>query len=200
MSKRVLALLILSLSLAGCFKLEGILNATGGGSLTLSYSVGEDTSVAAVRKQVEGPDVKVENVEIANKRATVRLSFANVSKLGSTPIFKDLKVTWDKDDKGNGTFVGRYLSAKPQELNDQILDKLGREVTIDLTFPGDVVDSNARTVTGNKASWVLPTKDFAGPSGITLKATFKLAAAAASPPAASAAAGTPAAPTAAANN
>ena len=49
----------------------------------------------------------------------------------------------------------------------------GKDITISLTFPGEVVKSNATTTKGNNATWVIPHNDFSAAKETTFNATYK---------------------------
>jgi hypothetical protein len=165
----LLALVLLS----GCITADGVLKPDGSGTMKISYPVNQEVTADSERKRVASPHVKVEKAEVSGARATVQLAVDDVRKLDTSVLFTDVRVTLEEKDEGRRELVARRSNPKPVVLPDAALERLGREVKITLTVPGEVVESNGKTTGPTGVVWEMPTNDFFGVPQRELRVVYK---------------------------
>jgi len=152
----------------GCLTADGVLDADGGGTLSLVYPVPPATTEVSQRYLLQAPGVAVESLSISPEHtASAKLRMADVSALGKTIVFKDVKVTRSTEGS-NGV-----LTIEITTLNKQLNDKDVPGPKIGITFPGKVLEaSEPGVVAGNHVQWNFPLAEFASKSW-TLKVRYE---------------------------
>ena len=108
-----------------------------------------------------------------------KLSFADITKLPTARLFKDATVTRsDGTEKGTKVVTAKVVHPKPFEIPEATAKQLGNEVKFVVTFPGEIVESNARTTEGKTATWVYGLSEFHEMAEVPLTATYREAPAA----------------------
>ena len=175
--RKVLSLAVLSLSLAlgGCL-LDTTIDAKGAGDMTVSYKLPKTGKIDDVKKQMESPNVKVTSAEVNDKGdAVFKLKFDDVTKLSTAKFFKSATTTVTEDKaKGTKTITTKIVNKTPAKLPDKVLEFYGNKWELTVTFPGEIVDSNATTKAGNKATWTKTLQEFSSTPEFTLTATYKV--------------------------
>jgi len=176
--------------LSGCL-MDATLNATGGGTMTVKYRLTNASQMNAAKKRMQSSAVKLVSAQIdPAKWATFVIKFDDITKLSSTEFFAKTTIRTGEEG-GIRTFEAIYVNPDAVEMPEDMVAYFGREVTVKIEFPGPVVDSNATTTEGNRATWSYSMKDISTPQPVTVKARYKLGAAdaAGQAPAASGASG-----------
>jgi len=173
MTKRIYAALVaLSLfGISGCLTSESKLNADGSGTMTLSY-VTKPAAMVGERRRLEGPHVQVVKDEHKDGRALFELSFDDARQLNTSRYFENVEVTM-ADNAGNTDLTVKIVHKTTQRLTDEIADKVGKEVKIAITLPGEVVTSNATSTQGSTVTWTFASPDFTNMREVLLTATYK---------------------------
>ena len=152
----------------GCLTADGVLDADGGGTLSVVYPVPAATSETSQRYMLQAEGVTVESLTISPEHmASAKLRLADVSALGKTIMFKDVKVT-----RGTEGSDG-VLTIDITTLNRTIDNKDIPGPKIGITFPGKVLEaSEPGVVAGNHVQWNFPLAEFSSKSW-TLKVRYE---------------------------
>jgi len=169
-------LLAALLLLSGCL-FETTVDAKGGGTTHIRYRVQPNAKLEALKVQMQSPDVTIEKADLDQQGwATFDLKFADVTKLSTIGFFKQTTFKHeDGPDKGTKTLSAVVHNVKPGKIADSLVEYYGREVTIEVTLPGEVVKTNATSHKGEKATWTIPLNDFLSAKEVPLSATYKVA-------------------------
>jgi LppM domain len=177
MRKRILPLLALVALLlnAGCL-IDGKLDDKGGATMKVAYRLAPNAKVEAARKQMESSIVKVTNAAADKEnRATFDLEVKDVTKLNSATFFKNVQVKLsDGEDKGTKVFVAKHVNDRPGAIPEKLREYYGDEFQVSLTFPGEVVKSNATETKGDTATWKMTLNDFLKTKETDFQATYKV--------------------------
>jgi len=169
---RIALVAVAMLAVSGC-RIDLNLDAKGGGTGVVAYRLQKEWQLPAQKKNLESADVKVTDAEIDKDRlATFKVSFGDVTKLGTTQMFKTLILTRTVQD-GVVKLAGKVNAVNAVKLPDQGVDYFGPDVTITVTVPGDIVDSNAKSTAGKTATWVYPINDVLGAKDLPLTLSYK---------------------------
>ena len=189
---RALPVLLVALSaiaLAGCL-VESTLDAKGGGTMTVKTRGAPNDTLDAVRARYQGPGVAIVKATMDDKKnITVDLTYTDFRKLGGTRQFESTTFTLTEDAKAKTrTATAVTKVAKPLKLPPDQITYFGKDVTIAITVPGEVVETNGKAK-GKTVRWTTPLETLFGDSASTFSVTYKHSGA----PLTEAAAGTPAA-------
>ena len=153
----------------GCLTADGVLDADGGGTLSVVYPVPAATTEVSQRDLLHAQGVTVESLTISPEHmASAKLRMADVSALGKTLMFKDVKVT--RSTEGSNGVLTIEITTLDKPINKQGLPgpKIG------ITFPGKVLEaSEPGVVTGTHVQWNFPLADFLARKTWTLKARYE---------------------------
>ena len=153
----------------GCLMADGVLDADGGGTLSVVYPVPPATTEVSQRSLLQAQGVTVESLTISPEHtASAKLRMADVSALGKTVVFKDVKVT--RSTEGSNGVLTIEITTLDKPINKQGLPgpKIG------ITFPGKVLEaSEPGVVTGTHVQWSFPLADFLARKTWTLKARYE---------------------------
>jgi len=153
----------------GCLTADGVLDADGGGTLSVVYPVPAATTEVSQRDLLHAQGVTVESLTISPEHmASAKLRMADVSALGNTVMFRDVKVTRSTD--GSNGVLTIEITTLDKPINKQGLPgpKIG------ITFPGKVLEaSEPGVVTGTHVQWNFPLADFLARKTWTLKARYE---------------------------
>jgi len=152
----------------GCLTADGVLDADGGGTLSVVYPVPEATTEASQRYLLQAKGVTVESLSISPEHtASAKLRMADVSALGKTVVFKDVKVTRSTEGSNGVLTIEITTINKAVDSKDLPGPKIG------ITFPGKVLEaSEPGVVAGNHVQWNFPLAEFASKSW-TLKVRYE---------------------------
>jgi hypothetical protein len=171
--------------LAGCL-VETTIDATGAGTMTLTYRLATEAQFEPSKKRFQSADVTLVSASVTKEKyATYNLKFNDVTKISTVQHFQNAVFTLKDNGDGTKTFGVRFKNKNPSRLPDEMVAYLGAEVKFVLNTPGEITASNAAEKSGSKAVWAMP--------DIALDATFKAPASAAGAPATGAQQPTPAA-------
>jgi hypothetical protein len=173
----VLPLLV---AISGCLY-EATLDAKGGATMTATYRLNKD-DYAVTKKRMESAAVKLTSSQLVGPPGLTdgvfKLELADATKLPTAPYFRDVKVTRvDGPAKGTKVLTVKLTNDRPLNLPDNLIDRVGKEVKIAITFPGAVVESNG-TLSGNTVTWTWGVNQFFNIHDVLLTATYNEAAAA----------------------
>jgi len=165
----LLAFAVIAVCGVGCLTADGVLDADGGGTLSVVYPVPAATSETSQRYMLQAEGVTVESLTISPEHmASAKLRMADVSALGKTLMFKDVKVT--RSTEGSNGVLTIEITTLDKPINKQGLPgpKIG------ITFPGKVLEaSEPGVVTGTHVQWNFPLADFLARKTWTLKARYE---------------------------
>jgi hypothetical protein len=153
----------------GCITADGVLDADGGATLSVGYQVPATTTEDSQRSLLHAQGVTVESLTISPEHmASAKLRMADVSALGKTVIFKDVKVTRSTEGSaGVLTIDIRTLDKAPKD-NGIPGPKIG------ITFPGKVLEaSEPGVVAVDHVQWNFPLSEFLSHKSWTLKARYE---------------------------
>ena len=153
----------------GCLTADGVLDADGGGTLSVVFPVPETTTEAAQRYLLQAKGVTVESLTISPEhKASAKLRMADVSALGKTVMFKDVKVTRSTEGSNGVLTIEITTINKAVDIKDLPGPKIG------ITFPGKVLEaSEPGVVAGNHVQWNFPLSEFLSRKSWTLKARYE---------------------------
>jgi hypothetical protein len=140
---------------SGCV-VEGKLDASGGALLTVRYRMVSVANFEPGKTGMQSADVRLTSANMtADKHATFALATADVRKLSTAPAFKGATVGLTDETDGTRTLAVTVASAGAA-LPPAYVRYLGNELRLAIEVPGEIVRSNATSVAGRRASWVLP--------------------------------------------
>lgn len=158
---------------SGCL-LDSTIDAKGGAVITVKYRLTNESQLEAVKKQMKSADVTVTDASVdKDKMATFNLKTADVTKISTAKFFQNATVKLTDGEKGTKVLDVKWVNKNPSKLPDEMVAYFGKEVTISLTFPGEVVKTNATTSKGNNATWTIPHNDFAAAKETTFNVVYK---------------------------
>lgn len=166
-----LALLVGALMmLAGCITLDGTLKADGSGTLNVSYKLPSNSNEMVEKRRFTSSDVKIESFGVKEGMIEGKLSFTDPVKLSSLQMFRNAKITRQRDGKEERLTI-TITNEHPKESKDD--GKPGPRIGI--TFPGKVVEANRKaTVDGNRATWNVTLVDYFKEKTIELTARYEI--------------------------
>jgi hypothetical protein len=172
------ALVLLTVTTTGCV-VESRLRPDGSGRLTLAYHLDDNATLAPVVQRLEAPAVMVRAARIDRQRiGTFKVEFADAGKLSQTETFKQVVVTRAAGAQAGTTdFTAKIVQPKPFKLSDKMLEHFGNDLKVTITFPGEVVATNATSHQGATASWIVPLQTVTSSPETVFSATYKDAAA-----------------------
>src|SRR5215472_1831479 len=154
---------LLFAALPGCLY-ETVIDATGGGTMTVTIRLDKREDLLNVKSQMENRMVKVTSAEFVSdgepSRGVFKLQFADVTKLSTTSFFKSVSISRSEGVNGAKVLTAVVKNEKATEVPDSVVQRLGKEVKVVVTFPGDVIESNGTVSGGNTVTWTWGMKDF----------------------------------------
>lgn len=191
MLRRLAAILpaLLSLSCAGCLRVDGIILPGGGALLRLDYPLRHST-LEVERLKFDSPDIEILAAEVHSQQrkkgrrrggsvlaANFRLRAHDLGALSDAYMFRFVTVTKLEKNGLSG------LSIKIQNDKDPRRDLKGvrfllsltkqEPVVIRLRFPGRVVSSDADSTDRNTATWRFACAAFFGDPEVTMTAWYR---------------------------
>lgn len=165
---RLIAFAAIAVCGIGCLTADGVLDADGGGTLSVVYPVPAATTEVSQRYLLQAPGVTVESLTISpDHTASAKLRMADVSALGKTVMFKDVKVTRSTEGS-NGVLTVEITTI------DKPIDKDVPGPKIGITLPGKVLEaSESGVVAGTHVQWNFPLSQFLARKTWTLKARYE---------------------------
>ena len=172
MFRRILPFLLL-LCLPGCISYEQDtrLEENGSGSMDIHYWISEDMltwfkggnlsfNEDSVRTQYRASGIEVESVRSearesdSTRHVFVTLSFDDITTLPAAPGFRDLEIKWLRE---GDTF--RFVQVLPaaSSSGEEMLEQF--TFTYRFEFPGEIRQSNADSIDGNRAIWAFKLSD-----------------------------------------
>ena len=170
-----LGLLLLLASASGCV-VDGRLDASGGGTLTMRYRLVSIANLDQMKDRLASPQVTVTQASMTpDKQATFGVSFRDARALSTAPAFEATQVALADEADGLRTLTVT-MPRQPGTLPAPYIKYLGDELRVTLTMPGDVVRSNATSVNGRSATWVRAMGELQQQPTTTFSVTFRPAA------------------------
>jgi len=140
---------------SGCV-VEGKLDASGGAAFTVRYRLVSVANFEPSKARMQSADVRLTSATMApDKWATFELATADVRKLSSAPSFASVTVALTDEPDGTRT-LAVTIAGSTAVLPAPYVKYLGNDLRLSIEVPGEIVRSNAPSVAGRKASWVLP--------------------------------------------
>ena len=173
-------LVALAVGLSGCL-FETALDANGGGTMTITTAIGKPADLDGVKKKLESPNVKVLSAELkegAQPRGVYKIEFKDFTKLSTSDFFKGVAFTRTDGADGTKVLTTTIKHDRSSDLGDAVIERIGKEVKVVTTFPGQVVESNGTVSNGNTVTWTWPMKEFHAAREVMMTAAYKPAAAA----------------------
>jgi LppM domain len=182
--------------LGGCLY-ETTLDANGGGVMSIVLRGTSRKGLEGIKNKMQNSAVKVLSAEFSgrddNGEALFKLQFEDLTKLPTAEFFRNVSIKRSDGVEGSQVLTAIVRNARPGDLSDAQIERLGRDVKVVVTFPGDVIESNGTASAPNAVTWTWGMKEFFRASEVMMTAAYKPSAAAATAPtAASSAAVTPA--------
>jgi hypothetical protein len=169
-----IALSVVPLTLAGCL-IRGTLDDKGGGTLTLKLRLTSDAQLVSRKLRLQSQAVKLTSATVDEDNwATFDLAFDDVTKLSTTEHFRNTTITLEDGPDGTKILAVKAANPDPHPFSDEALAYFGKDVTIAMTLPGPIVQSNATSTTDRTATWTYPLRDFATARETIMKVTFRV--------------------------
>jgi hypothetical protein len=168
------ALLLVAPALTGCI-VECHLQSDGSGRLRIRYHLDENATLGTVAQRLDGASVTVRSGRIDRDGiATFKALFADVSKLSTTQMFRNVTFTRAAGSAaGTVAWTAKLVQPKPIQLPEKLLKHYGNDLKVTVVFPGPVVDTNATSHEGATATWVLPLQTVTSSAETSFTATYK---------------------------
>jgi hypothetical protein len=174
-ARHVFLLMLLLGGASGCV-VDGTLDASGGGTLTMRYRLVSVANLEHMKARLASPDVTLTQASMTpDKQATFGLTFRDVRALSTVPAFTATHVTLADEADGLRTLTVT-LPEQPGTLPAPYIAYLGGELRVTFTMPGDIVRSNATSVDGRSATWVRKIDELQRQPASTFSVTFRPAA------------------------
>lgn len=171
--------------MSGCLY-ETTLDANGGGVMSVLLRGVNRKGLEGLRYKMQNRTVKVLSAEFSgeddNGQALFKLQFDDITKLSTTEFFRNVSIKRSAGVEGSQVLTAIVRNTKPGDLSDAQIERLGKEVKVIVTFPGDVIESNGTTSPSNTVTWTWPMKEFFKQSEAMMTAAYKPSAAAAAAP------------------
>jgi hypothetical protein len=154
-AERALLVIAVVAAASGCV-VDGKLDANGGVRLKLRYRLVSVANFEQSKASLQGAAVRITDASMTpDKWATFAIESDDVRKLPTASAFASS--TFDLKDEADGArTLTVSMDAKAGELPAPYVKYLGNDLKLAIELPGDVVRSNATTVAGRTASWVVP--------------------------------------------
>jgi hypothetical protein len=124
---------------------------------------------------MKSSSVELVSAEVdADKWATYKLAFDDVTQLSSTELFENTTFALRDGNGGVKTLSVRFSNKKPVRMTDELLSYFGGEMTVRIGLPGPVVESNAASVEGQTVVWKNPLEMLTSGPSIDLHSTFRV--------------------------
>lgn len=173
---RILTALVLAALLpnAGCL-LDGKIDEKGGATLTVGYRLAPNTKLESTKKMMQSKFVTLKGSEVDKENhAKFDFEISDINKINTAPFFKNVRVALtDGKDKGTKVLNAKHTNDKPTGLPEKMREYYGNEFRLTLTFPGEVVSSNATETKGDTATWKMTLDDFLKAKEVPFQATYK---------------------------
>ena len=153
----------------GCLTADGVLDADGGGTLSVVYPVPAATSETSQRYMLQAEGVTVESLTISPEHTvSAKLRLADVSALGKTLKFNDVKVARATEGSDGVLTIDITTLDKAMDKKDIPGPKIG------ITFPGKVLEASEHgVVDGTHVQWSFPLPEFLSRKTWTLKVRYE---------------------------
>ncbi len=174
MRRIVIPAVLLLIILPGClnYEQEGRLEEDGSGSMDIHYWIKEQVFMwmengklafneDSVRLQYEAEGIDVTRSETttdasdSTRHVRASLTFDDITSLSACRGFKDATFIWQGE--GDIYRFEQRISSSMSSAED-LLDSY--QFTYTWVFPGDIRESNADSVDGNRAVWIIPLSEF----------------------------------------
>jgi hypothetical protein len=157
----------------GCLTADGVLDADGGGTLSVVYPVPAGSTEASQRSLLQAQGVTIESLTISPEHmVSAKLRVSDVSALGKTVMFKDVKVTRSTEGSAGVLTIDITPPPRPAKVPDAPGPKIG------ITLPGKVLEaSDPGVVAGMHVQWDFSLSEFLSRKTWTLKARYEVPAA-----------------------
>lgn len=140
---------------SGCI-VESKLDASGGAVLTVRYRLVSVANFEPGKTRMQSADVRLTSATMASdKQATFELATADVRKLSTAPSLASTTAALADEPDGTRTLTVR-VAGSTAVLPAPYVKYLGNDLRLSIEVPGEIVRSNASSIAGRKASWVLP--------------------------------------------
>ena len=171
--RTAVAMCVLELTAGGC-RFDTTLDAKAGGTMKVAYRLGKDGSLDRAKKSFESPNIKIGDATIdKDKNVTMEIAFADVTKLSTAQMFNKLQIKRTVETDGTVALTGTIANKQPIKVSQESLAYFGKEVTVTVTAPGDIVSTNATSKDGKTATWVWPTESVFGEPEIKMELSYK---------------------------
>jgi hypothetical protein len=170
---------LLIAAMQGCLY-EAVLDANGGGVMTVTLRFAKREELPSVKAQLESRAVMVTNAEFVSNgdagQGVFKLKFDDVTKLSTSSFFKAVSITRSEGQDGTKVLTAVAKNENPTEVPDSVVQRLGPEVKVVVTFPGAIVESNGTVSGGNTVTWTWSTKEYFKLAEVMMTAAYRPAA------------------------
>ena len=192
MSVRIAPLLLtpaLMLVLSGCL-VDSTLDDKGGGTMKVELRGSATDTLSRVKARFTSDNSEITSATMDDqKNAVVELKYKDFTKLNTLPQFKEINFSLTSDAKAKTkTASATTKHDKPITFNDEQLAYFGKELSVSITVPGEVVKTNGQAK-DKTVTWKMPLNTYLSAPETLFSVTYKadVTAATAGTPAAGAA-------------
>ena len=169
----VLLVTALSVAVAGCL-FDADSNEKGGGTMKVEMRAAPNTTLDKLKKAFEGPGVTITKATMDERQnAVVELKFDDLRQLGALKQFDSTKFALTEDAKEKTrTASATVKAAKPVTLPEDQIKYYGKDITVSVTLPGEIVKTDGKKK-GKTVSWTVPLNTVLSGKETSFSATYK---------------------------
>jgi len=162
--------------LPGCV-VTGTLDPMGGGRLTVIMRLVSVKHFEEVKAGLQSDQVKLTKATMTPRKwALFEIESPDVRKLSTAPVLSHVNVRLASESNGTQNLAVTFNNPAPQRFSDATERYFGSDFRIVLDLPGDVIQSNATSVSGRKVTWIYPFRQLSVADRADMSTTFAAAA------------------------
>jgi hypothetical protein len=167
MHRTAALLVVLAAGVAGCFSIDGTLQADGSARLELRYFLDRHATFSEETRRLTSEHVKVESVRgIGSRQAIAAIRVDDVTKLSSSAAFRNVEVT---RSSGGGSESLRVVIRSQYDAAEREAhaSRAGEHPEVEgprltLALPGPVIEANRQArIDGAQVTWRMSLVEYA---------------------------------------
>jgi hypothetical protein len=154
---------------------EARLHADASGRLVLRYHLEPQNTLADMTQRLTSASVTVRGARLDRRgHGDFKVAFRDVATLSTAGLFRSVSVRSSAGSTADTTAVVVTITPpKPLQVPESLLQYHGNALTLVVVFPGPIVDSNAGSAQGARATWTVPLRTLLTVPETVLSATYR---------------------------